>query len=307
MHETFPSFAPPIVELRRVTRRFGNKTALDDLSLAMPRGGPVAVVFGLIVGLGIWLIASRGAQALLDGLVAGGALLSVVAMIGGMIMGNCGPDDANFEMGNFLATRPLTNVDLARTVLKSAVKSVFLAWLIWAAAFVTLHLTLLALRISPPALPKGLSWWYFPTTLIGAWTVLSLLTSAGLTGRSRLLVKLFCALFALCLALTLFSNFALSLQAQQQFRDGASSVCGVLFVLATAWAMLAARRRAMIGWSTAYFAASIWAALSAMAAVVDVWHLSQRPAFYMFLVGVCALALAPLATAPLALAWNRNR
>jgi ABC-2 type transport system ATP-binding protein len=48
MHEPFPSSAPPIVELHRVTRRFGNKTALDDLSLTVPRGG----VFGLIGGNG---------------------------------------------------------------------------------------------------------------------------------------------------------------------------------------------------------------------------------------------------------------
>src|SRR5215469_13775900 len=48
MHEPFPSSSPPIVDLRRVTRRFGNKTALDDLSLSVPRGG----VFGLIGGNG---------------------------------------------------------------------------------------------------------------------------------------------------------------------------------------------------------------------------------------------------------------
>ena len=48
MHEPFPSSAPPIVEIRRGTRQFGNKTALDDLSLTVPRGG----VFGLIGGNG---------------------------------------------------------------------------------------------------------------------------------------------------------------------------------------------------------------------------------------------------------------
>jgi ABC-2 type transport system ATP-binding protein len=46
--DPFPSSAPPIVELRRVTRQFGNKTALDDVSLVVPRGG----VFGLIGGNG---------------------------------------------------------------------------------------------------------------------------------------------------------------------------------------------------------------------------------------------------------------
>lgn len=48
MHEPIPSSAPPIVEICRVTRRFGTPTALDDVSLTVPRGG----VFGLIGGNG---------------------------------------------------------------------------------------------------------------------------------------------------------------------------------------------------------------------------------------------------------------
>lgn len=48
MVDSFPSPAPPIVDIRRVSRQFGTKTALDDLSLAVPRGG----VFGLIGGNG---------------------------------------------------------------------------------------------------------------------------------------------------------------------------------------------------------------------------------------------------------------
>jgi ABC-2 type transport system ATP-binding protein len=42
------STTPPVVELERLTRRFGDKTALDDISLTVPRGG----VFGLIGGNG---------------------------------------------------------------------------------------------------------------------------------------------------------------------------------------------------------------------------------------------------------------
>jgi ABC-2 type transport system ATP-binding protein len=48
MHDPFPSSAPPIVEIHRVTRLFGSKKALDDVSLSVPRGG----VFGLIGGNG---------------------------------------------------------------------------------------------------------------------------------------------------------------------------------------------------------------------------------------------------------------
>lgn len=48
MSDPFPSSAPPMVEFHRVTRQFGAKTALDSVSLAVPRGG----VFGLIGGNG---------------------------------------------------------------------------------------------------------------------------------------------------------------------------------------------------------------------------------------------------------------
>ncbi len=48
MTDPFPSSPPPIVDIRRVSRRFGDKMALDELSLTVPRGG----VFGLIGGNG---------------------------------------------------------------------------------------------------------------------------------------------------------------------------------------------------------------------------------------------------------------
>lgn len=48
MQTLFPNSVPPIIEIQRVTRHFGQKTALDNISLVVPRGG----VFGLIGGNG---------------------------------------------------------------------------------------------------------------------------------------------------------------------------------------------------------------------------------------------------------------
>ncbi|MFN0051932.1 MAG: ABC transporter ATP-binding protein [Planctomycetales bacterium] len=48
MSDPFPAPAGPIVEIHRVSRRFGDKQALHELSLVVPRGG----VFGLIGGNG---------------------------------------------------------------------------------------------------------------------------------------------------------------------------------------------------------------------------------------------------------------
>ena len=48
MQEPSSPTSPPMIDIQRVTRQFGTKTALDDVSLAVPRGG----VFGLIGGNG---------------------------------------------------------------------------------------------------------------------------------------------------------------------------------------------------------------------------------------------------------------
>ena len=48
MSESFSSAAPPIVAIERLSRQFNQKSALDDVSLSIPRGG----VFGLIGGNG---------------------------------------------------------------------------------------------------------------------------------------------------------------------------------------------------------------------------------------------------------------
>src|SRR4051812_24127562 len=48
MDKTSPSQSPPVIEVRRLTRQFGSTNALDEVSLAIPRGG----VFGLIGGNG---------------------------------------------------------------------------------------------------------------------------------------------------------------------------------------------------------------------------------------------------------------
>lgn len=44
----FPSASPPVIDIQRLTRRFGARTALAEVSLTVPRGG----VFGLIGGNG---------------------------------------------------------------------------------------------------------------------------------------------------------------------------------------------------------------------------------------------------------------
>jgi hypothetical protein len=268
---------------------------------------PASVVLGLFLGLVGWLLVNRTSQGLIESLLVGGGLLSAAGIICGMIMGNYGSNDTALEMGSFLASRPLTTIEMARATLGAAARGLVTGWLYWAGAFLVVYLVLLATQIPSPVLPRGLSWAYFPATLIGAWALMGLLTSLGLAGRSHLLMVLFCVLPAVYIGLAVFSKFALSRSGQELFMQCTISVTAVAVMLATIWIFVAARRQRLIGWATVYVAATLWAALAALIGVTDVWQVWQRPALYVSLVGVGALALVPLAAAPLALAWNRSR
>ena len=269
---------------------------------------PGTVVFCSLFGFVAWLIFSRDAGDLFHGFVVGGGLLSAFGLIGGLIMGNSGPQDSNFEIGSFLATRPMTNTQLARTILKTAAKSALVAWIIWAMAFLALYLLLLACDLVPQTtIPKELGWWYFPATALGPWIVLSLAASIGLTGRSRPFLDLFLLSFAMFIILSLFSKFALSHQAQLQFGRGVVYTIAVVMVVGTSWALAAARRRSLIGWPTVYVATGAWVALAAPVVLEWTLHPAAPLHIYAIVVGITALTVAPLATAPLAVAWNRNR
>jgi hypothetical protein len=269
---------------------------------------PGIVAMGLFMGGFIWLIANRHADGLLEGLVAGGAILAIAGALSGFILGNVGSSDSDLQFGQFLATRPITSTDLARTILKTAVKSVVIAWALWAVAFVGAYAILKAVAIEVPSkFPAGLGWWYLPAALLAAWTSVGILTPFSLTGRIKLTTAALFGAMGLFVGGALFSKFALSPTAQEYFVQGAAIFCGVVFVVWTVSAFVVARRRSLIGWPTLYVAATAWAALCTLIAVMWFPRSAEALAVCLCVAGLLALAVAPLATAPLAVAWNRTR
>jgi hypothetical protein len=147
---------------------------------------PVAVVLCIIGSTCLWLIFSRRPQDLFIGFFGGGALLSLFGFIGGIVIGNVGPTDANSRMGQFFATRPMTSGDLARTILKTATRSLLIAWGIWAAAVLALYVILSGtMPILAITSHHSLPWWYIPATLLGPWIVMVVGAAIHLTGRLR--------------------------------------------------------------------------------------------------------------------------
>jgi hypothetical protein len=285
----------------------------DDAQLWLEwwrRGWAMPVCVAVIVAAGFigWLIFSRKPEDLWIGLRDGGAVLFVVGLIGGLIQGNVGPRDSNYEMGGFLGTRPLTSVAMARTILKVCAVSVMLAWSIWAVSIATSYLVLSLTHAAPQELmPREWGWWYFPATLLGPWVVAATVVAIGLTGRSHPFAELAVAIVTTWIGTTLLAKFTLSAAQQALVQQGLIVIAGILCLAVTLWAFVLAKRRGLIGWPTLYAATTIWLALGAASLSSEQLSVLRAPAFGLFVLGILALAVAPAATAPLALAWNRNR
>lgn len=281
-----------------------------QLSVEWGRKGvamPVLVVLSLVIGCAGWLIFNRDPKDLFEVFIAVGAILSLAGFVLGALVGNVGPNDSTFEMGHFLATRPITSSDLARIILKSTAKGVVAAWAIWAGAFLSLYLILLAIHPTPDELlPDGWNWWCFPAALMGTWVVVMSVAATGLTGQSKLFYQLLIIPLA-SFFLILLSKFVLSPQAHMQIEQGAVIALGTIFVIGTAWAFVAARRRALISTPETTATICVWIALSAIVIFHWVTQSTLPIPAYAFALGIVALAVAPLATTPLALSWNRNR
>jgi hypothetical protein len=269
---------------------------------------PAIVGMGLFIGFGIWLLSSRNANALFEGCVAGGAMLLLAALLGGFVLGNVGRADRDIQIGQFLATRPLTNTQLANTILKTTAKSVFLGWLLWAIALLIVYATLLALQVNlRVTLPAPLGWWLVPVALVGAWTAAGVMLTLALTGRQNLLAGSIFATITLAVGLMLFEKTMLSPQAGEYFSRGLAASGGMLFMVATIIALVAAHRRQLISRRMLSAVVATWIALCSLSVLFWSPFTVERFALGVLIAGLLALSVAPVATAPMALAWNRTR
>lgn len=271
---------------------------------------PALVAIAIPVVFCIWLVGSRVPKELFDGFLGGGGMLTVMGAVIGLVIGNSGTSDRQPEMGHFMATRPMTDSDMARTILKTARLSILLTWTIWALAFLIVYLVLLANHVVPdPALPLELGWSYFPATLLGLWISVTFTAVLGLAGRPKLILILFCFACGLFFAGMLFSNYVVrgDPNLKLQFHYAMLVTNGAGFMLLTAWAFVTARRRDMIASQTVYIASGIWLFLTALIMLGWALHRAQPVPVYLLVAGLSALVVFPLAAAPLALAWNRHR
>ncbi|MFN0051933.1 MAG: hypothetical protein ACKV0T_07060 [Planctomycetales bacterium] len=269
---------------------------------------PAEVLFVVPMGLLLWLLFNRDPRALYDGMLAGGACLPIGAALVGLFLGNVGPSDGKIVMGHFLATRPMTSLEMSRIMLKTGALSALIGWLLWGIAFLTIAgLLIISGKLPETAQLRDL--WYLPGILLCTWLGVSLPATVVQTGRGALLMTLFCGIPSTLIAWSLFGKFTFEgyPQSLMQFHQVSMVVAGLAAIAGTGWLYLRARRRRLIHSATLYSAAGLWLLLSAIALNIGWWTGQWPIPVSIGLTGGLALAALPLAGAPLALTWNRNR
>jgi hypothetical protein len=211
-------------------------------------------------------------------------------------------------MGQFLATRPLTNSDWGWIVLRNIGRSVLITWGIWFAGYLIAYLAVRTVAPMPRfGLPENLQWWYFPATFLGCWAVTAVMAAIGLTGRLTLFLQVLVALFGGFILMSLVARYTLDSEGQRRMWQITLTILGVLAVLGTTAMFALAKRRNVLGTPVVAMAAALFA-LGTLAIVVLGRSPDAVPRFVLAApIGLIAIALAPVAAAPLATAINRTR
>jgi len=259
---------------------------------------------------------------LLHDFLAYGSGLMLFALLGGLALGHTDLPAANPECGSLLATRPATNASLAGALLKVEAVSLLLTGAMWAVALAGSTALLYSNQGLEPvfdlwtvhgkfaAAARGMGPWYaLPVVgaiLLATWAALSLTTSVVLIGRQRLIVAFVTAgIPALLLGLYLADRDA---SGRPLLPDGAwQYLIGGLAAAGTLGSFGMARQRRAISGPTCCAALAGWLTLCGLAWSVCLLASYREPAPVFCAAGLLTLPLAPLATCPLALAWNRHR
>jgi len=263
---------------------------------------PGLLLFVATVAFVGWLIFSRDTVVLRQALLGSSVMLPITAMLVGLAIGNFGPNDSNSAMGPWLASRPLTSPSLARIVLINQFLSVASTTVVWHLA-VWLTSAFGGRRGDDvPLLWLAHANWVLP------WAAASIGMLVCLTGRSGWIAIGFSITTVVFLAGSVFVvGWVGGADATRAFLAGVLLVLAIIVVVGTVLAFVAARRRRMI--STGVVAGSVFA--FACLSSLLVWRLSvERHLDVVPLVvglGIVAWCFAPLAMAPLAVAWNRHR
>lgn len=268
---------------------------------------PIAVAGFIAVSLTIWSLFNRDPRELIQGFAFSCGFVWIAGLLGGVLLGAVG-SKGDVQMGQFLATRPVSSADMARILLRIAGESLLVAWLIWGG---TLLLILLAGRLAgyaPLALfPPEFNWQMLAGGLLTSWGVFTNMMSIVLIGRGQLVARILASACFAYIGVILCSKHMLEPATHALIMQILVALFGVACSAATVVLIVAVRRRRMIAARALAGIVAAWLALIVIAMLVTPADAALPLQATILLYGSLGLAVAPFAAVPLALAWNRTR
>ena len=277
---------------------------------------PVIMLWGAFLLLVAWIIGGCNPKQGVTGWIGGGIGFGFMfGAAGGLAIGAFGfrwdqsGEKTELDIGNFLASLPITNRELADVFLKLIGKSIFITSLTWGVIACLIFAKIAVSGENPlqDLAPASVFGWYLLASLIGVWTITSLSASITLTGARERLIQYFAVFIVLLVAYLFLSSMLLSADARITLHRACMTLVGIGFVGITIIAFVQAVRHRLISRLASIKCLLIWVGICG----VIVFECFRNPmgtiAPHILAVGFAALAVLPFASAPLAIKCNRNR
>jgi hypothetical protein len=271
-----------------------------------------AVVIGVsLTGIVIWGFASSDLKDLVSGLTLGCWGLVIAAGLGGMILGSLG-SKGEVVLGQFLATRPLSTADMSRELLRTAAVSCVLAWVAWG-ILLAVSLGVVLVRGYPPTemLPKEFTLNFIGAAIVASWGAMGCVTAIALVGRPQLVFRSILAISGVIVLYVLASKYALTPLAADRLYGLLVALVSMAVIGGTIWLLFSAERRELVSRQAVALAAVAWLMLAFWGSATIPLEPTSSSLQWLFaqamVVALTALAVAPIAAAPMALASNRTR
>ncbi len=268
----------------------------------------LAIVFG-----GISLIAGyHRPHDWLNGFLNGAITFLPTAMfVTGLIVGMLNLGGKDMMLSQYRSTRPLTDAQLAFSVIKACLMSGVVTVGIMATCAVVVYVWSWLSPVSSRGMPhSGISLndqlTILTMILIASWIVMGLAASVMMSSRTWVIALPWLVLFAGCLSQPVLRYLIPEPDILNRLFRILLLVVLLLSVIGTIIAYTSVIRRRMVSRKTTAIVGML--AITVVAAVIaNPGPKEMRIEQWAYLIGGAFLAAAPFATAPLAVAWNRHR
>jgi len=211
------------------------------------------------------------------------------------------------KMGGFQATLPIGPMSYSRAIYRAIAQSIFIVWATWAILFVVFHLAMSLLNLpatfQDSSVVDSVGWWFISFTILGPWITAANFASIGLTGRPRVVFVASLSAIVLFFGILLLAPAADAMNPNVAERTMSIVATSIIFVTIFVFAkasqakLINAQYILMIGLGS-FAIVSMWAFIA---------PIQLAPIAYLYISAFAALVVLPLATIPLAFAWNRHR